>query len=228
MRTLCLCAAALAITPFVAHAQSASGSDAGAQIVVTGSRTGGDGSTFVADAATIGRRASASLLDTLDDASWRVRRAAAHSLARRADTEIVAALVRTMRADHRKPGLLNSALQALALLGADAVDPLIDVLDTPDTDLRIYVVLALGEQHDRRVAPALIHALHDPFMRSTRWATYRHPRRPTRWPSWPSRAISFWHFPRWRRWRALANRASRRAFCRCLTTSCCASRRPAR
>ena len=104
------------------------------------------------------RKAPAHMLaETLGDTSWRVRQAAVERPGAAHGGEIVARLVRALRDDHRNPSVLNSALQVLALTGEDAVAPLIELLQSPDADLRGYVVLALGEQHDPRV-PTGAHA----------------------------------------------------------------------
>jgi HEAT repeat protein len=102
------------------------------------------------------------LLEALGDESWRVRRAAADGLARRAGDDTVAALLRTLRSQHDNLSVLNSALQVLMMSHVDTVPPLIGLLSDPDTNLRIYAALALGQQNDRRAVPALIAALHDP------------------------------------------------------------------
>src|SRR5215212_6296774 len=102
------------------------------------------------------------LIETLGDTSWRVRQAAVSGLAQRTGSEIVAQLVRALHDDHRNPSVLNSALQALAFRHEDAIVPLIELLQSPDADLRGYVVLALGEQHDQQVPSALMRALGDP------------------------------------------------------------------
>lgn len=102
------------------------------------------------------------LINTLGDSSWRVRQAAVSSLSQRTDSEIVAQLVRALHDDHRNPSVLNSALQALAFRQDDAIEPLVELLASPDADLRGYVVLALGEQHGLQAGTALVHALNDP------------------------------------------------------------------
>jgi PAS domain S-box-containing protein len=101
------------------------------------------------------------LIDSLGDESWRVRKQAADGLARKAGAEEINVLLRALRDDHRNPGVLNSALQVLALSGIDAIAPLAEFLSDPDTDLRIYATHALGDQHDSRAIPALVAALDD-------------------------------------------------------------------
>ncbi|HKP86469.1 MAG TPA: HEAT repeat domain-containing protein [Blastocatellia bacterium] len=101
------------------------------------------------------------LMGSLGDESWRVRKQATDGLARKASAEEVNTLLRALREDHQNPGVLNSALQVLALSGLDAIAPLAEFLNDPDTDLRIYATLALGDQHDSRAIPALVGALED-------------------------------------------------------------------
>jgi HEAT repeat protein len=107
------------------------------------------------------QESSDTLLGVIGDESWRVRRAAVDGLARRAGSDEIKVLLRAIREEHRDPGVLNSALQVLALSGVDAVAPLVELLGDPDTDLRIYATHALGDQHDPRAVPALIRALED-------------------------------------------------------------------
>ncbi|HST23162.1 MAG TPA: HEAT repeat domain-containing protein [Blastocatellia bacterium] len=101
------------------------------------------------------------LIGSLGDESWRVRKTVVDGLARKAGEEEVNILLRALRDDHRNPGVLNSALQVLALGGIDAIAPLTDFLNDPDTDLRIYATHALGDQHDPRAVPVLVRALED-------------------------------------------------------------------
>jgi HEAT repeat protein len=102
------------------------------------------------------------LIETLGDTNWRVRQAAVSGLAEHAGGDTIAQLVRALHDDHRNPSVLNSALQALAFRQADAIGPLIELLQSPDADLRGYVVLALGEQRDPQAPLALMRALGDP------------------------------------------------------------------
>ena len=102
------------------------------------------------------------LLGALGDESWRVRRAAAEGLARRAAPDAIAALLDSVRENLRNLGLLNSALLVLAMSDVETVAPLVEFLQDPDADLRIQAALALGEQRDPRAVPALLGALEDP------------------------------------------------------------------
>jgi HEAT repeat protein len=107
------------------------------------------------------RTSARNLMGALGDDSWRVRRIAVNGLAKQAGGGEVTDLLRALREEHHNPGVLNSALQVLALSGVDAIIPLTEFLNDADADLRIYATLALGEQHDPRAIPALIRALDD-------------------------------------------------------------------
>jgi len=102
------------------------------------------------------------LTHALGDESWRVRRVAVEGLARSGSAEAVAALIRALRDEHHDLGVLNSALQVLAMSGVDTLTPLVEFLRDPQNDLRIYAAQALGEQRDARAIPALLAALNDP------------------------------------------------------------------
>ncbi|MDT5156191.1 MAG: hypothetical protein QOH51_548 [Acidobacteriota bacterium] len=101
------------------------------------------------------------LLGALEDESWRVRRVAVEGLARRAAPEAIAALLASVRENHHHLGLLNSALQVLAMSDVDTLSPLVEFLHDKDADLRMQAALALGEQRDERAIPALLGALDD-------------------------------------------------------------------
>ncbi|HEY9597676.1 MAG TPA: HEAT repeat domain-containing protein, partial [Cyanophyceae cyanobacterium] len=101
------------------------------------------------------------LLSALGDVSWRVRRVAVDSLAQRGGAAITASLLRSLREQHHNLSILNSILQVLANSHIDTLPALIDCLNDPDVDLRIYAALSLGEHNDRRAIPALMRALED-------------------------------------------------------------------
>jgi HEAT repeat protein len=101
------------------------------------------------------------LVTALGDESWRVRRTAVDGLARHAGPETIKSLLRALRDDHQNLSVLNSALQVLSLTGADVVGPLVECLNGPDVDLRIYAAQALGDQRHPDAIPALIRAIDD-------------------------------------------------------------------
>lgn len=101
------------------------------------------------------------LTGALGDRDWRVRRAAAESLARSDDGDIVNSVLTMLRDDHRDFSVLSSALHVLSMSNIDTVGPLIQLLDHPDIDLRTQAALLLGRQRDARVPLALVRALGD-------------------------------------------------------------------
>jgi HEAT repeat protein len=106
--------------------------------------------------------ATQALAGALGDKSWRVRRVAVNRLARRGGAEAVTALLHALREERHNLNVLNSALQILALSDLDVISPLIEFLHAPETDLRTYAALTLGEQRHPRAIPELIAALEDP------------------------------------------------------------------
>jgi HEAT repeat protein len=101
------------------------------------------------------------LVGVIGDSDWRVRRAAVEGLARRSAPEAIHALLNSVRDDHRNLGVLNSALQVLAMVDVETLPTLIEFLNDDDPDLRMQAALAIGEQRDARGAPALLQALND-------------------------------------------------------------------
>ena len=101
------------------------------------------------------------LVRALDGADWRCRERVVEEAAHRAAPEAIAALLISVRDNHRNLGLLNSALKVLRLSNVDIHGTLIEFLNGPDADLRIQAALALGEQEDARAVPSLMDALRD-------------------------------------------------------------------
>ncbi|HET9426300.1 MAG TPA: HEAT repeat domain-containing protein [Gemmatimonadaceae bacterium] len=103
------------------------------------------------------------LVDALADGSWRVRRAAAHAMAKTSAPEAIATLVEVVRERHQDPAMLNAALSALAESDKpSAVFAVAALLDSEDPNVRIYAALALGMLGDERALPALLSRLADP------------------------------------------------------------------
>ncbi|HEX2204321.1 MAG TPA: HEAT repeat domain-containing protein, partial [Longimicrobium sp.] len=102
------------------------------------------------------------LVGAFGDASWRVRQAGVEAVAHHRGDGVVEVLTRALREGHRDPAVLNATLSALAASGEDVLPPLVELLASEDTDLRLYVALALGIRGDPRAAPALEGALGDP------------------------------------------------------------------
>ena len=124
----------------------------------------GDEATRLTAAETISDDASydtTPLLDALSDESWKVRRAAIKGVSQRAAPEAIAALVSSVVENHHNPSLLNSALQVLTSSEVDALSPLLELLESPDPDLRMQAALALGEKGDARAVDGLLKASQD-------------------------------------------------------------------
>ena len=101
------------------------------------------------------------LVRALDDADWRIRERAVEEVTHRAAPDGIAALLISVRDNHRNFGLLNSALTVLRNSNVDVHSTLVDFLAGEDEDLRIQAALALGDQNDVRAIPALMIALRD-------------------------------------------------------------------
>ncbi|MCP4658525.1 MAG: HEAT repeat domain-containing protein, partial [bacterium] len=101
------------------------------------------------------------LLGALGDESWRVRQAVVKGLAQRGGDKTSAALLRAIRHEHHSLNVLNSAIQALAASELDVLEPLMELLNAAEADLRTYAALTLGECGDPRAIPALLAALDD-------------------------------------------------------------------
>ncbi len=101
------------------------------------------------------------LAGALGDDSWRVRRVVSSGLARRRADDALDVLLAAVRDRHRDPAALNAAISALVESERDAVAPLLELVSSPDADVRTYVALALGQIGDPRAVPALTAALED-------------------------------------------------------------------
>lgn len=75
--------------------------------------------------------------------------------------DTIADLMRTLRRQHRDPSVLNGVLQILTTASWPTFEPLVELLQESEADLRIYAALALGDLRDRRAIPYLIKALQD-------------------------------------------------------------------
>jgi HEAT repeat protein len=104
------------------------------------------------------------LTGALADPNWQIRRAAARGLAQSDQPDVLPHLLRVLRHEYNDITILNSALQALALLSTDNIDALGELLDDSDAEIRMYATLALsaGTQRDQRITALLLRALQDP------------------------------------------------------------------
>lgn len=101
-------------------------------------------------------------LQDLDNQNWFIRQQIVKKLIHKEQPEITAELIDLFRQEHRNPNILNSVIQALTLSKIDPIPALIQCLQEPDHDLRIYSALTLGERQDQRAIPYLIQSLDDP------------------------------------------------------------------
>jgi len=110
------------------------------------------------------------LVRALGDEDWRVRKEAAQvarSAPRRA--EVVSAVVAALD-DHTNIGLRNAAVEALVLIGRDAIPAAVRALESLDADGRKLAVEVLGGVPDLEGTRALVRALDhddDPNVRMT-------------------------------------------------------------
>lgn len=114
----------------------------------------------VVDLGRSGRPAVPLLLRALGDKDWRVRKTAVEALVGLGGTEVTAGLVQRLSAEDNA-GARNSAIEALVLLGAASVQPLLPLLGTRDADVRKFAVDILGDIRDANAVPLLIEQLRD-------------------------------------------------------------------
>ncbi len=79
---------------------------------------------------------------------------------RSAEQRVIEGLLRTLNAPDNA-GARNSAIEALVRIGVPAVDALLPLVETPDPDVRKFVVDILGDIKDARAVPVLIDRLGD-------------------------------------------------------------------
>ena len=84
-------------------------------------------------------------MKALGDSDWRVRRKAVNELLRGNGERSLLAIVRKMRTEHRDAGVLNSVLQMLVSMGAEALPSVIELTKDSDAELRMYAALVLGD-----------------------------------------------------------------------------------
>jgi HEAT repeat protein len=101
------------------------------------------------------------LLECLGDESWRVRKAAVEQIVALADPRPAIPGLLAALAIADGAGARNSAAEALAQIGAPAVQALVERLSHPDPDLRKFAIDVLGEIGERRTVPDLVARLTD-------------------------------------------------------------------
>jgi HEAT repeat protein len=100
------------------------------------------------------------LIEALGDKEGTVRKYAAIMLGNLADVRAIEELGMALYDLHHEVG--EVAAQALAKIGAPAVDILIESLSHPEAAIREHAVIALAKIQDPRVVPVLIEMLQDP------------------------------------------------------------------
>ena len=119
-------------------------------------------STISDSEAGLDRSVAEPIIEGLGDPSWRVRRKLVEGMTRRAAPDAIEALLNALKERHLDFGVVNSALQILRASAVDTTETLVEFLNSDETDLRMHAALALGEQNENGVAPALIATLGDP------------------------------------------------------------------
>ena len=112
----------------------------------------------------ITRETAGPIIGALGDEDWRVRRRLVEAMGKRAAPEAIEALLGAMKERHLDFATVNSALQVLKNTSVEVAEPLIGMLSSLETDMRIHAALALGELRDPISLPALLNALDDPDM----------------------------------------------------------------
>ncbi len=101
------------------------------------------------------------ILDALTSKNWRQRRQVIEALVQSGDQMLVQELLDVLKEHSSNLDLMNSTLQLLYLLQAPVIPGLIQLLDNPDPETRMYAALALGELNDPSSVPHLIQAIQD-------------------------------------------------------------------
>ena len=112
------------------------------------------------DLGRLGREALPLLFKAIGDPDWRVRKTAVEALVALGGEAVISGLIRCL-SSHENAGMRNSSIEALVQLGAGAVEAVLAALNTPDADVRKFLVDTLGDIRDQRAAPALIASLDD-------------------------------------------------------------------
>jgi HEAT repeat protein len=113
------------------------------------------------DLGRVGQAAVPLLLRAMADKDWRVRKTAVEGLVQVGGQSVLDGLLKALSA-HDNAGARNSAIEALVQIGGPAVDALLPLLNTPDPDVRKFIVDILGDIRDHRSVVALIDRLEDP------------------------------------------------------------------
>ncbi|GAB4420343.1 MAG: HEAT repeat domain-containing protein [Thermodesulfovibrionales bacterium] len=101
------------------------------------------------------------LLRAMEDNSWRVRKTASEILIEEHPLEqYINSLIGLLYLDENA-GARNSAIETLIRLGKRATPFLTDAFDTPNRDVRKFIIDIIGAVKDRKALPLLLKALKD-------------------------------------------------------------------
>jgi len=112
------------------------------------------------DLCRLGKIAVPLLLRAMGDVDWRVRKTAVEGLVSVGGAEVIDGLLDALNASDNA-GSRNSAIEALVQIGDPSIDALLRIIETPDPDVRKFVIDILGDIRNARVVPALISKLED-------------------------------------------------------------------
>jgi HEAT repeat protein len=101
------------------------------------------------------------LLSAMEDVSWRVRNTAADILLEEHPVEAYIEGLINLLYREDNAGARNSAIEALVRLNKKATPFLIKAFNTPDNDVRKFIIDILGEFKDSRSLPLMLNALKD-------------------------------------------------------------------
>lgn len=102
--------------------------------------------------------------------SWLTQREQKHKETLQKVADDQADYLRRLLFQLNEPENHPAAIPGIRIFGREAVEPLIDLLDSEDPDARFGAAKALGEIGDKRAIPALIKALNDPEGAVRFWA----------------------------------------------------------
>lgn len=101
------------------------------------------------------------LLKAMEDSSWRVRKSAVEILlGDYAIEEYIKGLIALLYIGDNA-GARNSAIEALVRLGKKATAFLVEAFQTPNRDVRKFIIDVLGEHRDQRSLPLMLEAIRD-------------------------------------------------------------------
>ncbi|NTV48081.1 MAG: HEAT repeat domain-containing protein [Geobacteraceae bacterium] len=102
------------------------------------------------------------IFTAMGDESWRVRKEAVECyVCSKPDLSSVGLLLGLLR-NGENAGLRNSAAEAVIRLGSLSAEPLLKMVQDHDSDVRKFVIDAMGAIRDPIFVPALLQALNDP------------------------------------------------------------------